>query len=51
MKLHQIFINDDNTLPDVLPSYMHDCTEQLKKVYPDSEYNLYSGECSDLKFY
>ena len=44
MKLHQIFINDDNTLPDVLPSYMHDCTEQLKKVYPDSEYNLYSGE-------
>jgi hypothetical protein len=44
MKIHQIFITDDNVIPKELPLYMKICVEQIQKVYPESEYKLYSGE-------
>jgi hypothetical protein len=44
MKIHQIFITDDNKLPSKLPPYMNICVEQIQKVHPGWEYKLYSGE-------
>ena len=44
MKIHQILINDTNKLPDELPEYHNICYKQIKKLYPDEEYYLYSGE-------
>lgn len=44
MIIHQIFITDDNVLPKELPTYMKICVEQIKKIYPECEYRLYSGE-------
>jgi mannosyltransferase OCH1-like enzyme len=44
MKIHQILINDTNTLPDEFPEFHNICIEQIKKLYPDEEYHLYSGE-------
>jgi hypothetical protein len=44
MKIHQILINDSNKLPEKFPEFHILCYEQIKKLYPDSEYHLYSGE-------
>ena len=44
MKIHQILINDTNKLPDEFPEYYNFCYEQIKKLYPNEEYHLYSGE-------
>lgn len=44
MKIHQILINDTNKLPDKLPEFHNFCFNQIKKIYPNSEYKLYSGE-------
>ena len=44
MKIHQILINDTNKLPDELPDYHNICYEQIKNLYPNEEYHLYSGE-------
>jgi len=43
MKIHQILINSQNTLPK-LPKYIQFCQSQIKKLYPNSEYHLYSGQ-------
>jgi hypothetical protein len=44
MKIHQILINDTNKLPDELPEYHNICYKQIKNLYPNEEYHLYSGE-------
>jgi hypothetical protein len=44
MKIHQILINDTNKLPDEFPEYHSICYEQIKKLYPNKEYHLYSGK-------
>jgi hypothetical protein len=44
VKIHQILINDTNKLPDELPEYHNICYEQIKRLYPNEEYHLYSGE-------
>jgi len=44
MKIHQILINDTNKLPDEFPEFHNICIDQIKKLYPDEEYHLYSGE-------
>ena len=44
MKIHQILINDTNKLPDKLPKFHNLCFKQLKHLYPNEEYHLYSGE-------
>lgn len=44
MKIHQILINDSNKLPDEMPEFHNICHEQIKKLYPNEEYYLYSGE-------
>jgi mannosyltransferase OCH1-like enzyme len=44
MIIHQIFINDTNKLPDEFPEFHNICYEQIKKLYPNEEYHLYSGE-------
>ena len=44
MKIHQILINDTNKLPDEFPEFHNICYLQIKKLYPDEEYHLYSGE-------
>jgi len=44
MKVHQILINDTNKLPDELPEYHNICYKQIKNLYPNAEYHLYSGE-------
>jgi hypothetical protein len=44
MKIHQILINDTNKLPDELPEFHNICYEKIKKLYPNEEYHLYSGE-------
>jgi mannosyltransferase OCH1-like enzyme len=44
MKIHQILINDTNKLPNEFPEFHNICYEQIKKLYPDEEYHLYSGE-------
>ena len=44
MKIHQILINDTNKLPDKFPEFHNICYEQIKKLYPNEEYHLYSGE-------
>jgi hypothetical protein len=44
MKIHQIFINDTNKLPNDLPKFHNICYQQIKKLYPNEEYHLYSGE-------
>lgn len=44
MKIHQILINDTNKLPNDLPEFHNICYEQIKNLYPDEEYHLYSGE-------
>jgi hypothetical protein len=44
VKIHQILINDTNKLPDEFPEFHNICIEQIKKLYPDEEYHLYSGE-------
>ena len=44
MKIHQILINDTNKLPNEFPEFHNICVEQIKNLYPDEEYHLYSGE-------
>lgn len=44
MKIHQILINDTNKLPDEFPEFHSICIEQIKKIYPNEEYYLYSAE-------
>jgi len=44
MKIHQILINDTNKLPDEFPEYHNICYKQIKNLYPNEEYHLYSGE-------
>ena len=44
MKIHQILINDTNRLPDGFPEFYNICYEQIKKLYPNEEYYLHSGE-------
>jgi mannosyltransferase OCH1-like enzyme len=44
MKIHQILINDTNKLPDEFPEYHNICYKQIKNLYPNAEYHLYSGE-------
>jgi hypothetical protein len=44
MKIHQILINDTNKLPNEFPEFHNTCYEQIKKLYPNEEYHLYSGE-------
>jgi hypothetical protein len=44
MKIHQILINDTNKLPNEFPEFHNICYEQIKKLYPNEEYHLYSGE-------
>jgi hypothetical protein len=44
MKIHQILINDTNKLPDEFPEFHNLCYKQIKQLYPDEEYHLYSGE-------
>jgi hypothetical protein len=44
MIIHQILINDTNKLPDEFPEFHNICYEQIKKLYPDEEYQLYSGK-------
>jgi mannosyltransferase OCH1-like enzyme len=44
MKIHQILINDTNKLPNNFPKYYNFCFKQIKKLYPNEEYHLYSGE-------
>jgi len=44
MKIHQILINDTKKLPDEFPEFHNICYEQIKKIYPNEEYHLYSGE-------
>jgi len=44
MKIHQILINDTNKLPNEFPKFHNLCFKQIKKLYPDDEYHLYSGE-------
>lgn len=41
--IHQIFINSTNALPK-LPKYIQFCQSQIKSLYPDQEYHLYSGK-------
>ena len=44
MKIHQILINDTNKLPEQFPEYHSKCVQQIRKLYPNQEYHLYSGE-------
>jgi mannosyltransferase OCH1-like enzyme len=44
MKIHQILINDTNKLPDKFPKFHNVCVNQIKKLYQNEEYHLYSGE-------
>lgn len=44
MKIHQILINDTNKLPDEFPEFHNICYKQIKNLYPNAEYRLYSGE-------
>jgi hypothetical protein len=44
MKIHQILINDTNKLPDEFPEFHNICYEQIKKLYSNEEYHLYSGK-------
>ena len=44
MKIHQILINDSNKIPDELPEFHNICYGQIKEIYPDEEYHLYSGK-------
>jgi hypothetical protein len=44
MKIHQILINDTNKLPNEFPKFHNICYSQIKKLYPNEEYHLYSGE-------
>jgi len=44
MKIHQILINDTNKSPDEFPEYHNICYKQIKNLYPNEEYYLYSGE-------
>jgi len=44
MKIHQILINDTNTLPEKFPKFHNFCCKQIKNLYPDEEYHLYDGK-------
>lgn len=44
MRIHQILINDSKKIPPNLPKFHNICVEQIKKIYPEFEYHLYSGE-------
>ena len=44
MNIHQVFINDDGTLPDCFPEFSVKCTKSLLNFYPDANYHLYSGK-------
>lgn len=43
MKVHQILINFENTIPK-LPKYIKFCQSQIQSLYPNSNYHLYSGK-------
>jgi mannosyltransferase OCH1-like enzyme len=44
MRIHQILVNDQNKLPNKIPEFHSLCINQIKKLYPNEEYQLYSGE-------
>jgi hypothetical protein len=44
MKIHQILINNTNKLPDEFPEFHNLCYKQIKELYLNEEYYLYSGE-------
>ena len=44
MNIHQVFINDDGTLPDQFPEFSVECTKSLLNFYPEANYHLYSGK-------
>lgn len=44
MKIHQVFINDTNKLPNDFPEFHNICVKKIKQLYPNSNYHLYSGE-------
>jgi hypothetical protein len=44
MKIHQILINNTNKLPDEFPEFHNFCYKQIKELYANEEYHLYSGE-------
>ena len=43
MIIHQIFINSYNTIPK-LPEYIQFTQSQVKNLYPNYQYHLYSGD-------
>jgi len=42
-QIHQVFINDSGELPDHMPELYNDCYNQIKTLYSDWSYKLYSG--------
>jgi hypothetical protein len=44
MIIHQILINETKKLPSTFPDFHIFCYEQIKKLYPNEKYHLYSGE-------
>lgn len=44
MNIHQILINDSNTIPKVIPKYATICKNQFLSLYPQNNYKLYCGE-------
>lgn len=48
MKIFQVLINSTNDIP-TLPHYIQFCQSQIKKLYPNCQYHLYSGrEIEDI---
>lgn len=43
MILHQILINDFDSIPSVLPNYTVFCQNELKRIYSDFDYCLWSN--------
>lgn len=44
MFLHQIFINDKGDLPTQFPSYTEFCTNELRRIYYNWEYKIWSNK-------
>lgn len=44
MIIHQILINDSGKLPEEYPEFHNLCLDKIKRLYPNEEYHLYSGE-------
>jgi mannosyltransferase OCH1-like enzyme len=48
MFLHQILINDSKVIPKVLPNYTNFCTNELKRIYSNFHYKLWSYTDLDI---